>query len=254
MESIYHLNINGTMVGFDSTDTHSIEDAVIEYMGRNINIDIITLADSDISIYEQIKKLHQTNYKEKNAEFMTKLMKDDKYIMMKNSLIGVFSNGIFPSVITLLASQNNKIVLRTFGLDGPVIVEQLQSFFPLMRFISLESIWANDVNYFRNGDEIYPMSELNNLIESVDTNTHFLMKDNYDYWNKKGREASCGKCIYSAECPVFGFDDNNCMFSIGNGPVAIFKVNTIQCALDSIYLYDLVHKSGLFRKMAFVQY
>jgi hypothetical protein len=266
MEAIYHIDINGTVIGFDTTDTHSIKEAVIECMGRNINIDIVTSAESNISIYEQFKKLYPKEYKEKNTKFILDLIKDEKYEKIMESLIISFENGIFPSVIKLLASVNIKIVFRTFGLDGPIVVKQLQKFYPYFTFVNMRSIWANDVNYLQYENEIYPMNELNVLIKTFDKNTHVLMQDNYEYWNKKGKDVTSGKCIYGTDCPVFGFDDNRrerwqlgwilqhnpCMYACGFDAVAIFRVNTIKCALDENYLYDLVEKSGLKRKMVFV--
>jgi len=212
------MDINGTMIGTDSTDTHSLSDAVIEYMARNI-------IKSGKNIYDKFKE-EGKDYKKKSADYVNSLT-DPMYITMKEQLTKEFSKGIFQSVIKLLSdTKDYQLILRTFGLDGQDVINQLQTYFPSMTFIHLKSVWIDDVNYFQcNGQTI-----------STDNLTgHLIIQDDYNYWNEHERKATCGKLLFG-EGKIYGFDDNDCMHGDGK----IFKVNTIDCALKPNYFMDLI--------------
>lgn len=103
-----------------------------------------------------------------------------------------------------------------------------------MEFEMINVKWANDVcRFLHNETEI-------NFGEFLENNQgkHFLVQDDYVYWNSKGRTR--GKYIVPLPgIQQMGFDDNDCMFTKDfETNVTIHKVNTMNAALDSNYFVN----------------
>jgi translation initiation factor IF-1 len=115
--SRFHFDINGTIIGTDSTDKASLDEAVCECICRNT-----PYTDYD-SYYSYLKETFPTSYKEKC--YQTSCDTEEKQ-QLHAQLKHAFERGLFDSFLKVLELYpNNEFVLRTFGHDGPKVLSQL---------------------------------------------------------------------------------------------------------------------------------
>jgi hypothetical protein len=186
----FHFDINGTIIGTDSTDKATLDEAVCECICRN------TCYTGYESYYAYLKETFPASYKDKCYQ----LEGQDE---LRSQLKSVFQKGLFDSFLAVLKLYpDDEFVLRTFGHDGPMVL---------------------------------------NCLSSEDRQKSItLVQDDYVRWNNNQRSPKCGKIIVGEDSvEQYGFDDNNCMHAIGDN-VKIFRVNTVSAALNSNYYLDLI--------------
>lgn len=255
--TIYHVDINGTIIGTDSTDEGAtVSHAVTESISRSINKNGELLTSNEQSYYHWLRENHKQTYKE-DANRVLEVF--PQYQEHKKQLEIIFSRGLFPSFINLLQKRilsfricpdnhnvstkedckgsvsedwdsnienKNILVFRTFGRDRNYIMDMLKEIAP-MKFITCD---PNELSL-----EIYQ--------ECIKNGTHIFVQDNYVEWNKNGKSASHGKIIREYPGTIqYGLDDNHCMYAIGDN-ITIIKVNTVRAALDENYYTDLISLS-----------
>lgn len=68
MLEVYHFDINGTVIGTDSTDHVTVEDIASEAFSRSINVEGNRYKDDEMRYYDHIKSTTK-NYKQKSITF-----------------------------------------------------------------------------------------------------------------------------------------------------------------------------------------
>ncbi|SNW63057.1 Hypothetical protein ORPV_1153 [Orpheovirus IHUMI-LCC2] len=230
---VLHVDINGTIVGFDSTDPNaSIREAAAESFARSINLDGSFNRPGQESYYEFAKKSNPKGYKEEVYKFL------EKYPEHKDTyerVVKVFEGGLFPSFHKLVreyvcengARKKAVLVLRTFGKDGRWVTEELYDRHGML----MEEDTPEELTY-------QTISGIMLLLQTQ----NILTVDDYKRWDSNGRLPKYGKVIKGHPNLIqYGFDDNDCMYGIGEG-VYINKVNTVEAALDEDYFVKLLPK------------
>lgn len=228
--TIFNVDINGTIIGFDSTDEKvNVDQFTSEYLARSIdkygNI-LPSVTNNRESYYQWLTQNHKQTYKE-DAYNVTKTFPQHKETHSK--LIEVFNMGIFPSFLKLLNTKilntNSVLVFRTFGSDGPLVIDKINQNkeFPI------------------NFIECQPKElSLSQFEECKKENRHILVQDNYNRWNYNYKDPKYGKIIIGdSNLFQYGFDDNDCMYPLGEN-VTFFKINTLRAAFDEDYFINLI--------------
>ena len=125
MLKVYHFDINGTILGTDSTDNASIEETASEAFARSINIDGEIRKPGETTYYSLIKSTF-INYKIKVYNFVNYFpQQKDKY----NELVEAFKQGLFKSFLKIVdrefSTNESLLVLRTFGKDREFVASLL---------------------------------------------------------------------------------------------------------------------------------
>jgi len=230
MKRIFHFDVNRTIIGTDSTDDISLLSTVKQCICCSIDVDgnFLTHKSGKDNYYQHLKD-NNKNYKELCESVLDTF---PQYQPLVPQLIDVFSQGLFPSFRQVLTMYpEDKIVLRTFGHDGPEVIKDLQP----MKFVSFQAVWTGNEVSFRSSDgNLYEMEEV------LTMDSHILIVDNYKHWNKNGRSKEVGKIIKSLPGVIqIGFDDNDCMSTVGDN-VYFFQVNTILAAINSSLFTDII--------------
>lgn len=232
--TIYHMDINGTIIGTDSTDERAtLTNAVMESISRSIDIhgNILTsdkLNAKEKSYYHWLKQNNKYGYK---LDAYNVLNVFPQYQQYQSELEKIFSNGLFPSFVKLLKNRilvtdNNVLVFRTFGKDRHYIMDLINSITP-MTFITCT---ADDLSL-----KLYQ--------QCIENNTHIFIQDSFTHWNRNGKSITHGKLITEYPGTIqFGFDDNDCMYGVGNN-ITIFKVNTLEASLNQDYYLSLINQA-----------
>jgi hypothetical protein len=177
MLEIYHFDINGTIMGADSTDDASIEDMASEAFSRSINTEGEIYKPGEVTYYSHIKSKYN-DYKRKIYEFPNEF---PQHKITYDRLVTVFKSGLFESFLKLVNRQfkNNKslLLLRTFGKDRDFVATMLKQYG--MDFVSYKSEELNDILYR----------------ECHDKGVHIMVQDDYHKWNNNGRKVEFGKEI-----------------------------------------------------------
>lgn len=221
MFKVYHFDINGTILGTDSTDNASIEDMTCESIARSINL-VGEIVHGDQQTYYSFVK---NNYKDYKRQVYNLLDTFPQLADKHEKLLEVFKVGLFPSFLKLVDTEfkdnNSLLVLRTFGKDRGFVVTLLES--KGLKFVSYES------------DELCP----NIYNKCHEEGIHIMVTDDYKKWNNGGRSVEFGKEVRSYDgFEQYAFDDNLCMFC-GDG-VKFYHVNTLEAALDENYYINLL--------------
>ena len=223
MFKVYHFDINGTILGTDSTDNVPVESIASEAFARSINLVGEVYEAGEQTYYSHIKHTNK-EYKKVIYNFINDFPQhQDKY----TKLVNVFQNGLFPSFLKLvnLEFKNNQslLVLRTFGKDREWVARLLET--RQLQFV------------------VHISDELNLQLykECLNKGVHIMVQDDYHRWNSNGKKVEFGKDIkYIDGITQYGFDDNVCMnCDVG---VKFHHVNTLQAALDEHYYVNLVDK------------
>ncbi|CAH6420213.1 Hypothetical protein HVR_LOCUS1128 [uncultured virus] len=225
---VYHVDINGTIIGCDSTDPNaSIEDAAADALSRSVDVNGMILTDNNTqSYYEWLKENYPKTYKKEAYNVITTFPQHKESL---EKLIHNFNQGLFRSFVNLLETKIHKrnalLVFRTFGHDGDKVLA--------------------DINANRDDPINFIKCDVSDLTfekyqECILSETHILVQDNYKFWNTNGRSVKFGKVIQSYPGIVqYGFDDNDCMYPLGED-VTFIKINTLRAALEEDYFLNLL--------------
>nr|QYA18791.1 hypothetical protein KOM_12_523 [Clandestinovirus] len=229
--TLYHFDINGTIIGTDSTNIgETIHDAALEGLARSMT----WLLNGDSALphhetyYEHIKKYDTEGYKNRIAN----LLGNHPHLKPKYDLLcDAYKKGLFESFLhfletTIVGKPDQVVIFRTFGHDGNQVLQLLKCD---NRFEHLNTIILED---------------LTNIPSILNAKQHqlILYQDDYETWNNANRNPLFGKVIKSIDgWNQCGFDDNRCMVAEGNiETVRIFKVNTFEAAIDKFYFINLM--------------
>lgn len=221
MVKVYHFDINGTILGTDSTDNASIEDTASEAFSRSINVKGEIYKEGEQTYYNSIKSTF-INYKSKVYNFVEDFPEHrDKY----NDLVEAFKQGLFKSFLKLVdrefSNNQSMLVLRTFGKDREFVTSMLEKYG--MKFVVHESDELND--------KLYKDCHARGV--------HIMVTDSYDRWNENGRKLEFGKKIrYFEGFEQYAFDDNLCMYC--DEGVKFYHVNTVRAALEDDYYINIL--------------
>lgn len=234
----FNFDINGTVIGFDSTNKGGNSYAVCESICRSmkgfvVNGKFLEFIEGTMTYYEYLKQFYPKDYRTRVGKLLDRCPhKVDLY----DYLLPIFDQYFFPSFLRVIEKlkPEDKIIFRTFGHDGPEVISRLNEKYGL-KFISLTSKWVNDQPKFFDsvGNEI-------DFLTIVEEKEHILIKDDYRYWNDHRRLAQCGKFIFPIpNQKQICFDDNDCMFT-PDPQVQICRINTISAAIDQNYYVNLI--------------
>lgn len=221
MLKVYHFDINGTILGTDSTDNASIEDTASEAFSRSININGDIYQKGEQTYYSHVKKTTK-DYKSKIYGFVDDFPHhSDKH----NELVTAFKRGLFKSFLKLVEREfcNNQslLVLRTFGKDREFVASMLENHG--LKFVVHE---AEELNA-----ELYRDCHTRGI--------HIMVTDSYRRWNDNGRNVEFGKPVkYFHGLKQYAFDDNPCMYC--EEGVKFYHVNSLRAALEDDYYTNLL--------------
>ena len=221
MLKVYHFDINGTILGTDSTDNASIEETACEAFSRSITKNGEICQSGEKTYYSHIKE-SCIDYKRKIYNFPNDFPEHrGKY----NELVLALRRGLFKSFLKIVEREfsNNKslLVLRTFGKDREFVASMLHAY--NMNFVVHTSEELNDSLYR----------------DCHSRNLHIMVTDDYNRWNDNGRKVEFGKHIkYFEGMEHFAFDDNLCMYC--DEGVKFYHVNTLRAALEDDYYINLL--------------
>jgi hypothetical protein len=236
---ILHFDINGTIIGTDSTDSHSIESAVCESLCRSIRF-------NNDTYYNHLK----SNYYDYKKRVNNVLSCYPEYIETVKKLCVIYQGYFFPSFIKVIQSlkPTDKVMLRTFGQDGSDVISKLDKLYT-MKFETFHCRYSNDKPEFYYEGEGLPVT-LKQIYQNV--KDHVLIIDDYGNWDRNNRKAESGKFIeHIDDVEQIAFDDNNCMFTdITNNTdntddsnnIKIYKIVTVDAALDDQYYLNLINQ------------
>jgi len=221
MLKVYHFDINGTILGTDSTDNASIEDTASEAFSRSVNCEGELYKEGEETYYSRIKSTF-TNYKCKIYNFVNDFPKHQN---THQELVYTFKQGLFKSFLKLVerefSNYQSLLVLRTFGKDRGFVATILEKYG--MKFESYESEELNDSIY----KDCYKRK------------VHIMVTDSYERWNENKRQVEFGKRIKHFDgITQYGFDDNVCMHC--DDGVKFYHVNAVRAALEENYYLNLL--------------
>lgn len=244
---VANIDANGTFMGSDATNPgETPKSAAMETVCRGT---VVTCEGNKKTLYDRVKSCGGPDFKSKLSDALD-LFPERKPIFEK--LIEVYSRPepLFDSFLALLdAAATNpelKIVVRTFGKDGPLIKERIALRHPQMIFHDLVCSRKPSGRPFFQTVKLGIEIDLSELISQSSHNEHFFVQDDYAYWNAHGRSDEAGKYVPGArlthEIKVVhvGLDDNPCMYSFGEEPATIHRVVTEDAALDPSYFLNLL--------------
>ena len=221
MLKVYHFDINGTILGTDSTDNASIEETACEAFSRSVSENGEVYRPGEKTYYSYIKE-SVVDYKHKIYNFPNDF---PDHRAKYNELVSALRQGLFKSFLKLVEREfsNNKslLVLRTFGKDRAFVASMLNAY--NMDFVAHTSEELNDSLYR----------------DCHSRRVHIMVTDDYGRWNDNGRKVEFGKHIkYFEGMEHFAFDDNLCMYC--DKGVRFYHVNTLRAALEDDYYINLL--------------
>ena len=229
--TVYHIDINGSIINTTCPYTEKekkLDKAITKSISQSINVNGDLLSGNEESYYHWLKKKNKRTYKKDSYKVLREF---SQYRALYLQLKKVFTSGFFPSFVKLLLREilpsKSLLIFRTFGKDRKYILELLSQITD-MKFV------------FHSPDEL----TLELYQQCIENDTHILVKDSYHQWNSNGKETCHGKIIRGYPDVIqYGFDDNHCMHAIGEN-ITLFKVNTIQAALDEDYYLNLLSQKA----------
>jgi len=256
---ILHFDINGTITTVDSTDDHldtssrvnviiskSVFGKVNEVGEWVMNDDPFLIGDGDTSYYNHLKKIGSkhlayvfTNKGELGEPF--RKYYDD---IVKHELGDI----IFRSFLKVLDKYNDaKLVLRTFGNDGPMIVDHINTVHGYEKpFIYATYVRTDDQHMLKlSNDEIIGLKNISDFISQHPDN--ICIKDDYEYWcanNNYIKHKGKPLIVNELDVQIF-FDDNDCVVTYGHKgdlkeDTYFNRINCIQAMLDHDYYIRLI--------------
>lgn len=213
---VLFFDINGTIIALDTAQEKSIEVTLLQELSKRYIArwhesipEPITytkfvkqyLLQGDEKVDLELKRQRQQKY----AEFLTYLERNNKEIydrvlvdFIKLREILFHSKGhLFPSFLHLLeklkkSSVPYTLVLRTFGDDIPMIVEELAN----------HSIFISQTGYFKE-KTLYRAGKAETdsaaILSSLKPGVHQAWKDDWNYWHANKHKSFFGKPFYFAQ-------------------------------------------------------
>lgn len=254
MKLVLHFDINGTIIGFDSTETGTPNQNANLILAKNIygqvvenkwilNQDIYNEIDS-ITYYNYLKTLKIPNAKQKAYEFTND---NEPGVLLRNLLeiIETKEENIFDSFNKVLELYPEAIiVLRSFGRDIESTVNKIKKTNPIYGKI----IHEEETKVILDKNIPYTFNEFNDLLK-VTSNQIFAIQEDYNHWNNNNRDKKHGKLMMAHEdmLQIF-FDDNEWVNIINNKIINkshYIKVNTIRALIEPNYFADLIQAMQL---------
>jgi hypothetical protein len=258
LQKVFHFDINGTVTHVDSTEEAEGDDYINLTMAKSIYGKVIDnqwkINDDPYDMIDSMKYrdyLLLTKLPEKIAFTFAQDFKLEHIFDKINSLL---DKPIFDSFLTILKKYPDaKLVFRTFGNDGPLIINTLK------QEHSLDNLNLKEWKFFKmiypdehcddyklkNDDcEIIGHRNINQYI--LETSFNICITDNYHNWNSHQKKITHGKAFFNDEkmLQIF-FDDNLCVNLIDklnneHNNAHICKVNTIRALTEPDYYVKMV--------------
>jgi hypothetical protein len=228
---ILHFDINGTIIGIDSTDNHSVESAVCESLCRSIRFNTGTY-------YNHLK----SNYYDYKERVNNVLSCYPEYVETVKKLCVVYQGYFFPSFIKVIQNlkSTDKLILRTFGKDGSDVISKLSKLYD-MKFETFHCQYSNGKPqfYYEGKGSSITLKQIHQNVKD-----HVLIVDDYKNWDRNNRKAESGKFIeHIDDVEQISFDDNDCMFTNNTNNVKIYKIVTVDAALNDQYYLNLINQT-----------
>ena len=232
---ILDCDINGSIVCFDTVDSYTPQQAVIEIMTKHLygtvqNCEWIPnpnpFEESGMSYYKFITSQHK-DYKPLLQKFS-----ENKYFVVFNelftSMCSAYNETFFESFNMILKlCPNIKIVFRTFGNDGNK-VETL---------LGKELVWfshdsVNKVMVKEDG-KVCTLEQFGEFLYSTDE--YVIVQEDYPEWVKHNKSIDHAKQVTEIKGAIrIAVDDNPCMNLVGEN-VYFHKINTCEVMFDPYY-------------------
>lgn len=230
MKKIFYFDINGTITTHDYTEKISKDYIINKKILKTI------ISNDGGTVLKQTKKENK-NYKDIIENIHKNEYKNDKTFQeLRKKVEEAMKHKIFPSFLKFLDKHpDDQIIFRTFGRDGPDIINDLKKLGYEERFKSIRfaKIKVNEegipILYMNEGK--FKTDDITGFIEM--SGFDLVIQDDFDYWNKNGRKPEFGKFAMSGDYEYYFFDDMNCIRYDEKRHVIL--VSTIGAMLDEDY-------------------
>lgn len=256
LKLILHFDINGTITNYDSTENPNHQQMVNMILSKNSFGKILNdqwilnehplIEDAEsITYYDYLKLVNIHQYKQISFLFTQEnqpgqSLKDYHSQMLENKNLLC----IFPSFIKVMNNYSDaKIIFRTFGNDGNLILDQLKNKYGYHKEFIKGQIQRTDcgpILQLETGEKYFGIGEINQLINLSKFN--LMLKEDYKYWSLNNRNRLGGKVfIIDDNYHQLFFDDNDCVvcYDIKGNLIKdcehLIKINTISAQLDENY-------------------
>jgi len=262
---ILNFDINGTITPIDSTDfdldpsavanmviSKSIYGQIDSFNKWVINDNPFKIDRDSVSFYNYSKKIFKDDYKDRIYTFTDNDNIGEQFRVYYDKIIVDIENEnlIFNSFLKVINEHSDsKLVLRTFGLDGPLIINDLKEKYGYDKPFTFCTYIRSDEGDTLNvkDKDIKGLDEIGKFITNHKHN--LCIKDDYKYWSiDNNKDKSYGKpMILSHKHKQIFFDDNNCVITFEqDGTISDNKyfcqINTILAMTDDDYFLDIIKK------------
>jgi hypothetical protein len=246
LERVLYFDINGTITHLDST---SGDLDPISELNELVSKNFTPTANLVIKPNEQRYYDHFKHDPEKIYDCISCDLKKaaEPYLKDLESIFFNRTEQIFPSFLNLLQKYQDpyktKLIFRTFGYDGPFILDILKSkdikrnfisctYHPSAQVLKMYDHRQKHPTKIIKGDQI-----ITQLIYQNDAQD-YLIKDDYKWWTLWNKDPNRGKKIFiptTNEIKIYCFDDlPNAMDHLTH------RVNTILAATQGDYFISLI--------------
>jgi hypothetical protein len=239
MMSIYHFDLNRTIVADDAAGGKDLFDAAIglvadaEGLSEHVKTVLLPLRKGDDShnrLIRQQRTAHWRKYAEEHPEFRAKV---DALLPLMSALK---PQPLFESFTSFLlhptVQKDAIIIIRTFGSDGHVVVKGVNELVgnETFRFSadvqSRLQIWrshagdqlvmvGSDGNGDGDGDDVVVLAkggaaDIHKCLDDLGRQHRILLvQDDFSFWNLHAEESHAGKLVYGTnDLQQVFFDDN----------------------------------------------
>jgi len=252
---ILHFDINGTLTAIDNTDQITKNHNINMLVSKSIFGDVLENEwipsvypfdeEKYISYYDYLKKKHPKMYKKYAYKFTEKNEPGEEFRHYYDKMIQQ-KNFIFSSFINVLTTFDCKLVLRTFGVDGKEVINNLRKLGYKKKFILGHFSRTKNNIYLKLGNRtvIVGYKNIHKFIKHSKYN--LLLVDNYKYWNDNKKDPLCGKVVFKNKSKQLFFDDNYCCdvrttkgVPKPNNNIFV-KVNTLRAMIEPDYYVKII--------------
>lgn len=203
---ILHLDINGVLIGVDSTHQGGAHDYMIYQLSKLIVDD---WGEGEMRYFDWVnRRVAEGEHREDTTRLLRSKIEGREYAPLYDRVFDLLvkeseQEAVFPAFYRLLEALegfNYRICLRTFGRDAEEVAGQIGLDF--FRVTSHGDVWECE-----DGRIISEIAEMHALCKS----SHLLVQDCYSYWSKRGRLSEAGKIFPICDddqVVEFFFDDN----------------------------------------------
>ena len=277
---ILHCDLNGTVMGADSTEPGDVtENANMllskSYHGKvwndrwilNCENEYYDSSNDNISYYDYLKQTDKDHYKKRSFSFTHTGMPGESLAPHVHVIAKGFASLLFPSFVKLVRQHNDDdnvtVVFRTFGIDGEDVLNCLYKQHGFDKF-SPDNVVRGTFKHSGDSTSLelsvdnstvtlsdFKPEQLTELVEQY-APRHFLIREDYDYWNNNRRDAKYGKvmCGDDRTIQIF-FDDNDCVYT--TNPETRFahfvKVNSLFALQDEDFFINIVSTRSVLGSM-----